>query len=361
MENNSKKIERLIKFVNFLISFLLCLFLVLLSNIFMDDIDALIHEPSVMDFENKEKLALFDKDIETVEGVLKIVFEKKASIEKTIEAAKLNYENEKASFDNWILTRKTLGTPDKDVEVTDRARKLDEYYSIEQAWRVKLGAVEDEESELNKQKYVIEEKIQGEKNLASEIYNQKYKYYELKVFLIRLIFVIPVLVIGVYLFIKYRSSKFAPIFNGFSFFSIYIFFVGLVPYMPSYGGYIRYTVGVFLTIGMGYYAIKYFRKYLDKINNELKSSSEDRAKKLANDTVIKSFENHVCPSCGKDFIFKGWDKTSNKITDSDIFAGVTDFCRYCGLVLFNKCAKCGTKNFAHIPFCSNCGAEVKIK
>ena len=43
-----------------------------------------------------------------------------------------NYEekNEKQSFDNWIQTRKTLGSPDKEQEVTARAKKLDEFYKI---------------------------------------------------------------------------------------------------------------------------------------------------------------------------------------------------------------------------------------
>ena len=48
-----------------------------------------------------------------------------------------NYEekNEKQSFNNWTQTRKTLGSPDKDQEVTARAKKLDEFYKIEQDWR----------------------------------------------------------------------------------------------------------------------------------------------------------------------------------------------------------------------------------
>ena len=43
-----------------------------------------------------------------------------------------NYEekNEKQSFNNWTQTRKTLGSPDKEQEVTARAKKLDEFYKI---------------------------------------------------------------------------------------------------------------------------------------------------------------------------------------------------------------------------------------
>ncbi|MBK8808075.1 MAG: hypothetical protein IPO21_16105 [Bacteroidales bacterium] len=124
--------------------------------------------------------------------------------------------------------------------------------------------------------------------------------------------------------------------------------------LPSYGGYIRYTVGVLLSLFAGYYAINVIKKYLAAKKQELETSTAERSKKVETDTAEKALMNHVCPSCGKDFILKNWETNS----DSKSIV-ITDFCRYCGLELFAKCGKCGKQNFVHLPFCTSCGVKLK--
>jgi predicted RNA-binding Zn-ribbon protein involved in translation (DUF1610 family) len=179
----------------------------------------------------------------------------------------------------------------------------------------------------------------------------------LKVFLIRLLFVGPILALGIFFFIRYRNHKFWPLYFGFSLFSLYAFFFGLVPYLPSYGGYVRYTVGVILSVGLGYYAIKKIRQFIESKRAELKVSTEERAKTIQTETAEKALENHFCPSCGKDFILKKWEFPLTKNEESEPYNYVTNFCRHCGLEIFKQCSNCGTKNFAHLTFCSSCGTK----
>jgi prefoldin subunit 5 len=357
MELNSKKLERTSRFINYSISTILCLFLILLSNRIIGDLDNTVKMLDAESFEDKSLIATFDKEIDRLDVEIEKINSQKETIEKTIAAAKENYVNEKQSFDNWLQTRKTLGSPDKDREVVDRAKKLDDYYKVEQEWRSELNSLQNQIDEIKRERYEIQSSIRNEESEAYEKYYTALKWYDLKVFLIRLVFVAPILALGIFFFVRYRRHKFYPLFFGFTLFSVYAFFFGLVPYLPSYGGYVRYSVGIVLSVGLGYYAIKHIRQFIEQKQAELKISTQERAKKIQTVTAEKALENHFCPSCGKDFLLRKWEFPATKTAETDLYKFVTAFCRHCGLELFKNCGYCGTKNFAHLPFCSSCGTK----
>ena len=131
MEFNSKKLERTSRLVNNLISLILCAFLILLSNKIIDDLDTATARPEPERFVDGPATAVLTARQRALENEATALKDKNEAIDNTIAAARKNYENEKQSFDNWIRTRKTLGSPDKDQEVVARARRLDEYYQVE--------------------------------------------------------------------------------------------------------------------------------------------------------------------------------------------------------------------------------------
>lgn len=358
MKLNSKKLEKTSRLVHNSVSIILCLFLILLSNKIIGDLDSITQSPSEENFENKTAIATLENQYNKETDILDNLNEQKITIEKTIATAKENYTTEKQSFDNWVETRKTLGSPDKDQEVVDRAKRLDEFYKVEQDWRQQLNVLQVQIDNSEKKSANLQRQIDQEKLEAYKKYEEELKWYELKVFLIRLLFVTPILGLGIFFFIRYRKNKYWALYFGFTLFSLYAFFFGLVPYLPSYGGYVRYTVGVLLSVGIGYYAIKYIQEYIEKKQLELQVSTKERAKNVQAETAEKALENHFCPSCGKDFILKKWEFPQLRNTDTEMYRFVTSFCRHCGLELFKDCNNCGTKNFAHIPFCSSCGHKV---
>ncbi len=356
MELNSKKLERTSKIIYNTISVILCLFLILLSSKIIDDLDTTTTRPEIEQFENKNALTDLDKKNKILEIELENLNNKKNSLEKTISTAKENCKNEQQSFDNWVQTRKTLGSPNKDEAVIERVNNLDVFYKIEKEWRSQLSSEEKEIKNAETIQAEISLQIEKENEIAEKKYEEELKRYDLKVFFIRLLFVAPILALGIFFFIRYRKNKFWPLYFGFTLFSFYAFFFGLVPYLPSYGGYIRYTVGIILSVSLGYYAIKRIRAFIEEKQTELKVSTQERAKNVQIEVAEKALENHFCPSCGKDFLIKKWELPV-KLNDIDTIKLATDFCRHCGLELFSNCKTCSNRNFAHLPFCSTCGTK----
>ena len=95
---------------------------------------------------------------------------------------------------------------------------------------------------------------------------------------------------------------------------------------------------------------------MERKQQELQASIQERAKYVQLEVAEKALENHSCSSCGKDFILRKWEFPLS-VDVVSAYRLVTDFCRHCGLELFSNCHNCGSKNFGHLPFCATCGAK----
>ena len=356
MDISDKKLKRTSRLVNWTISIVLATLLIALSNLIIEDLDTTIPYPQYASYVDQDPIDDISSQNEILQEQRNALYEEWGNYKKMQDLASENKNAEQESFDNWIKTRSTIGSPEQDKEVLQRTKKIDEYRTISLDWKIKcdsiytqMNALESVISKNEKQQSLIHSQ-------AEQQYLQAKKSYDLKVFLIRLLFVAPVLGLGIFFFIRYRNHRFKAIYMGFALFSVYAFFFGLVPYLPDYGGYIRYTVGILLTIGLGFYAIKRLKDYSDRKRAELSESTAQRAKNLQNEISEKAFNNHICPSCGKDFFLKSWE-VSSPPTKQNIQVA-TDYCRYCGLQLIKTC-ECGQRNYAHLPYCISCGVKVR--
>lgn len=358
MDINDKKFLRTRTMVNWVIAIVLAGFLIGLSITVIDDIDQTVNFPVRTEYTDQQLDSKFEKERENIERQLSVLAESEQNIGQMIEIANRNKDAEQESFDNWIKTRSTLGKAEQDPEVLKRIATVDEYKEIVLSWEAQQDSIQLLKKPLYARLDEIRESEYKESQRVDKIYYSVINKYDLKVFLIRLLFAAPILALGIFFFVRKRHHKYSPLFMGFTLFSVYIFFFGLVPYLPSYGGYVRYTVGVLLTIGLGYYAIKRLRAYQERKAAELKSSTEERAKRMEGERAEKAFNNHVCPSCGKDFLLKAWESPKS---DSQMLrvAPTSNYCRYCGMQLMKKCSHCEQANYAHLPFCVNCGEQLK--
>jgi predicted RNA-binding Zn-ribbon protein involved in translation (DUF1610 family) len=169
---------------------------------------------------------------------------------------------------------------------------------------------------------------------------------ELRVFGYRLALTLPLLVIAGWLFANKRKGQYWPFVWGFIFLALFAFFFELVPYLPSYGGYVRYVVGIVITVVVGRYAIISLQRYLARQKEAEAMPDAQRRETLRYDTAIARLEKGVCPGCERAINLK--DQT-------------IDFCPHCGIGLFDRCGTCATRKSAFTRFCFSCGAPANTK
>ena len=160
----------------------------------------------------------------------------------------------------------------------------------------------------------------------------------------RLALVLPVLLSGVWLFAKKRTGKFGAFVVGYFWFGLYAFFFELVPYAPSFGGYIRYVVGLVLTVVGGYYGLRQLDVYSAKRKARIEAEAKEggSVRDLDLETAVKATKNKQCPSCQQN-----WELTSG--------GSAPLFCAVCATSLHTKCHHCGALGSSLFRFCSSCG------
>jgi predicted RNA-binding Zn-ribbon protein involved in translation (DUF1610 family) len=158
--------------------------------------------------------------------------------------------------------------------------------------------------------------------------------------LYRLALTLPLLVAAGWLFVKKRKGTYWPFVWGFIFFALFAFFVELVPYLPSYGGYVRYVVGIIVTVLVGRQAIVSLNRYLEKQKLAEQLPDVQRREELSYDTALTRLSKAVCPGCERAVDLKNPD---------------IDFCPHCGIGLFDHCQPCNARKSAFSKFCHACG------
>ncbi len=261
------------------------------------------------------------------------------------EAAHNDYTAKREAFDNWIATRQATTDAKQDPEVISRTKQLDALNDIARTkdkvieeLNVKMGDLDRQMSDLDQQRMTLEEAARSDFDSAT--FKQ-----DLKVFVYRLLITLPLLVLAGWMVRKKRGSAYWPLMRGFCLFALYAFFVELVPYLPSYGGYVRYIVGIILTIVASHYLIKWMQHYLaNRVVAEQKAEVE-RKQSIRYEDALKKMSANVCPGCERPIA-----------TTGEVLA---DYCVHCGMQLFDKCMSCATRKLAFFHYCMSCGTAAK--
>lgn len=279
-----------------------------------------------------------------IEAAQRAEKEAQAALEQArlkVRVAQANTQSARETFNNWLATRKATERADQDPELIARTQRLDELKAAER--QAQAQAETQEQARLNAQQAAakVQTQLEDLERAAQDRLVSAVRAQELRVFLYRLALTLPLLAVAGWLFARKRKSTYWPFVWGFIFFALFAFFVELVPYLPSYGGYVRYIVGIGITILVGRYAILALNRYLERQRLAEQQPDALRREELSYDVALARLSKGVCPGCERPLELKN---------------PAIDFCPHCGIGVHNHCGRCDTRKNAFARFCHACGA-----
>jgi predicted RNA-binding Zn-ribbon protein involved in translation (DUF1610 family) len=259
--------------------------------------------------------------------------------------AQANTKSARDAFENWIATRHVTARPDQDTELIARNRELDKLVAAERAALAAVQAQEQIELDAKQAQQKAEAAYEALLEPARDASNDAARRAARKVFLIRLGVTLPLLLVAGWLFKTRRNGTYWPFTWGFIFFALFAFFVELVPYLPSYGGYVRYGVGIVVTVVVGRYAIRWLHAWLERQRAAEAMPDAERRTTMRYDVAMERIAKNVCPSCERATNFK----------DEHLA-----HCPHCGIGLFDRCPACTTRKNAFTRYCFSCGTPANV-
>lgn len=255
-------------------------------------------------------------------------------------AAEADTDSEREKFMAWVATRKATAQPDQDNELIARTERVDNLQALERQALAQLEMQQKLLLDAQQANRKAQLRLNELEQAAQGDYTSATQSQELRVFVYRLALTLPLLLLAAWLYKNKRGSTYWPFVWGFIYFALFAFFVELVPYLPSYGGYIRYIVGIAMTVLVGRHAILALNRYLEQQRMAEAQPETKRREVLDYDTALARLHKGICPGCERTVDLK----------DTRI-----DFCPHCGIGLHDKCMNCGARKSTFSKYCHACG------
>jgi hypothetical protein len=334
-----------VRLAQWLITLLFAFFLIQVGGSLLADMPSLTTAPQRQTFLHTPSIAALEASLQPLQAEQRDLQERLNELRGRQDLARQAYESDKASFDTWRSTRSATGQEGQNSEVIARARQLDNQLQLQRQLRGEQRALEQRLSGVRARTTPIEGQLAARKDQAERRYQQARERAEWVVFGLRLVLVGPLLAVALWQFRRYRQSEQWPFVWGILIFGLFTFFVELVPYLPSFGGYIRYGVGALLTVVAGRALIRWLRAYLWRKQREQTAPPEERQRGIRDEKALQTLGRNQCPSCER--------RLTSHTSAPD--GALPNFCMHCGLTLQLDCPRCQCHHLAFFPFCPSCG------
>jgi hypothetical protein len=335
--------ERLFQLAGWAVSIVFAWFLIGLGNKLVGDLPGVDQHTTLEQFMDPARTRRMRIASDSLVRLERDLSSSQERARLTLTAASNAYRSRRESFDNWIATRVATTDPRQDPEVLRRTADLDQLKTGERT-------AQSEVERLDAAMLAVSQALQAQRDeevrlgdAARGRFERARFRQELRVFGIRLALTLPFLLVAVWLVLRRRKSQYWPLFRGFVLFALFAFFFELVPYLPSYGGYVRYGVGVILSGLAGLYLIRAMQRYVARRAEVEQQTEVERRRGLGYEEALKRMAGGVCPGCERPIAASTADAQSN-------------FCVHCGMTLFDHCTSCHVRKNAFFQYCPACGS-----
>ncbi len=333
--------ERLFALAMWVVSLVFASFLIGLGGKVVGDLPGIEQRLSVDSYLDSTRAVALEASADSLRTDLADREAERERATLAVTAADNTYGAARESFENWIATRTATTDPQQDPEVIERTRALDALRAASRAREEELEGVDVSLLRSRQALRVVEAEQAALREEAQGVYERALFRHELEIFGIRLALTLPLLLLAGWMVARKRRSEYWPLYRGFVLFGVFAFFVELVPYLPSYGGYVRYGVGIVASLVAGHFVIRAMRRYLARRQEVAQQSEAERRSALGYEEALKKMGAGVCPGCER------------AIAGGP--AGPSNFCVHCGMMLFDQCGACDTRKNAFFQFCPSCG------
>lgn len=337
--------ERVYRGVLWAVSIVFAGFIVGLGNLVIGDLPMVEEQVYTAPAEDSPAIRQVRDEIRKI-GDSKTAIDDKLEIQRLqLEQAQRQSGTANETFKAWIAARTATTNPAQDPEVLARTRELEQLKANERSIQQAIAALENQRAPLDQRENALRLEENRLVNDAIPAQERAMFWQELRVFGLRLAITLPMLAAAAWMVVRKRKSDHWPLMRGFVLAAVFVFFVELVPYLPSYGGYIRYAVGIILTFAAGHFLIKNMRAYLAHRQEVEAQAEKERRARVSHDEAFKKMAAKVCPGC---------DRPISTTGDAE-----ANFCVHCGMTLFDHCHSCNTRKMAFFRFCMTCGTPAK--
>ncbi len=346
MLSPSRGPERLVRAGQWAIAVLFAWFLIQVGANLIADLPLLSRAPQAAQFRPVVALQAVQNRLEPLQEQERRLQEQLEALNRRREVVQETLRRERQSFETWRATRAATAQSDQNPEVLQRARQLDARLEKDRLLAEDQRQLEQRQQQLQGRLAPLQRQQAELERRGEQAYARALRRHEWIAFLIRLGFVLPVLALALHLFRRRRGGEQWPFVWGFLLFSLYAFFVELVPYLPSFGAYIRYGIGALLTYLGGRALMRWLRAYLRRKQSEQQAPQQDRLQQIRYERALQTLARRQCPSCER-FLCSGE-------------APMPDFCMHCGLRIQTHCRVCDHHQPVFYPYCSACGAASEL-
>ena len=333
--------ERLVRIAQWLIALVFAFFLIRVGGAILADLPVLTQPPQQATFLQTPPIRALEARIHPLEAEREELDQRLTDLQQRQEVARQAYETERASFETWRATRSATQQTSQNQDVIARARQLDAQLQVQQRLRDEQRELERQRGALDSRRAPIERQLKELRSQGERSYQQARIRSEWTVFALRLLLVLPLLLLSLWQFRRYRRSDQWPFVWGFLLFGLVSFFFELVPYLPSFGAYIRYGVGAVLTVVVGRSLLRWLQIYLARKQQEQAAPQDQRQRQIRYEKALQSLGKSQCPSCERRLATRE--------------GALPDFCMHCGLELQTDCPRCGHHHVSFFPYCPSCG------